>query len=326
LGWAVGKISYLILFELLFIFTLDICFLVGLQRQGRNFMMGEFFRLIGVAMTALVCVCMWGCSEDKFQWEHFGGAEVVGFVNDSLVMVGDFQNWVESHEGVFEPYWDVTGVGHERLCVYNYRVQEDGPRWCGQLDDKNTTNAFRGQMTDSIVWGGDVPNSIRLWKVGETQHLINLKKITEGCSIEFGIGSVKQWLNGTFIARSDESLNAAGDSCQYAVLDTVARTLAYKRLGQDLEWIKKCDDVRAWGNDVYCILLDRKEGNSLVFKNENDTIHVPRKFAIGGFWGNMIKMSGNICSIDNDKITCSDIIWYGNELKFYQDEEVVAKY
>ena len=288
--------------------------------------MGRFFRLIVAAMLTLMCVCMWGCSEDKFQWEHFGGAEVVGFVNDSLVMVGDFQNWVESHEGVFEPYWDVTGVGHERLCVYNYRVQEDGPRWCGQLDDKNTTNAFRGQMTDSIVWGGDVPNSIRLWKVGETQHLINLKKITEGCSIEFGIGSVKQWLNGTFIARSDESLNAAGDSCQYAVLDTVARTLAYKRLGQDLEWIKKCDDVRAWGNDVYCILLDRKEGNSLVFKNENDTIHVPRKFAIGGFWGNMIKMSGNICSIDNDKITCSDIIWYGNELKFYQDEEVVVKY
>jgi hypothetical protein len=283
-------------------------------------------KMLAVLAIAFACVCMLGCSDDKFQWEHFGGAEVVGFVNDSLVMVGDYQNWVESHEGVFEPYWDVTGVGHERLCVYNYRVQENGPRWCGQLDDKNTTNAFRGQMTDSIVWGGDVPNSIRLWKVGETQHLINLKKITEGCSIEFGIGSVKQWLNGTFIARSDESLNAAGDSCQYAVLDTVARTLAYKRLGQDLEWIKKCDDVRAWGNDVYCILLDRKEGNSLVFKNENDTIHVPRKFAIGGFWGNMIKMSGNICSIDNDKITCSDIIWYGNELKFYQDEEVVAKY
>ncbi len=283
-------------------------------------------RQLAVLAVALACVCMWGCSDDKFQWEHFGGAEVVGFVNDSLVMVGDYQNWVESHEGVFEPYWDVTGVGHERLCVYNYRVQENGPRWCGQLDDKNTTNAFRGQMTDSIVWGGDMPNSIRLWKVGETQHLINLKKITEGCSIEFGIGSVKQWLNGTFIARSDESLNAADDSCQYAVLDTVARTLAYKRLGQDLEWIKKCDDVRAWGNDVYCILLDRKEGNSLVFKNENDTIHVPRKFAIGGFWGNMIKMSGNICSIDKDKITCSDIIWYGNELKFYQDEEVVAKY
>jgi hypothetical protein len=294
-----------------------------MENKMNNF---GFEKLLAVLAIAFACVCMWGCSDDKFQWEHFGGAEVVGFVNDSLVMVGDYQNWVESHEGVFEPYWDVTGVGHERLCVYNYRVQENGPRWCGQLGDKNTTNAFRGQMTDSIVWGGDVPNSIRLWKVGETQHLINLKKITEGCSIEFGIGSVKQWLNGTFIARSDESLNAAGDSCQYAVLDTVARTLAYKRLGQDLEWIKKCDDVRAWGNDVYCILLDRKEGNSLVFKNENDTIHVPRKFAIGGFWGDMIKMNGNICSFNEDKISCSDVTWRGNGdgLRFYKNGEIVV--
>ena len=289
-------------------------------------MKGGINRLICVAIGVLACVCMWGCSEDKFQWEHFGGAEVVGFVNDSLVMVGDFQNWVESHEGVFEPYWDVTGVGHERLCVYNYRVQEDGPRWCGQLDDKNTTNAFRGQMTDSIVWGGDVPNSIRLWKVGETQHLINLKKITEGCSIEFGIGFVKQWLNGTFIARSDESLNAAGDSCQYAVLDTLARTLTFKRLEKDYEWLKKCDDVRAWGDDVYCVILDDEGENSLVLKNKNDTISVPRKFAIGGFWGNMIKMNGNICLFEDDNISCSDVTWRGNELKFYRNGVVVVKY
>jgi hypothetical protein len=284
-------------------------------------------KMLAVLAVVLACVCMWGCSEDKVRWhEGFTGARIVGFVNDSLVMVGSLQQRTESHEGTFEPYWDVIELGHERLCVYNYRIQEDGPRWCDTLGEYNTTNAFRGQMTDSIVWGGDVPNSIRLWKVGETQHLINLKKITEGCSVEFGIGSVKQWLNGTFIARSDESLNAAGDSCQYAVLDTVARTLAYKRLGQDLEWIKKCDDVRAWGNDVYCILLDRKEGNSLVFKNENDTIHVPRKFAIGGFWGNMIKMSGNICGIKDDVISCSDVIWYGNELRFYQNDKCVAEY
>jgi len=281
-------------------------------------------KMLAVLAIAFACVCMWGCSDDKFQWEHFGGAEVVGFVNDSLVMVGDYQNWVESHEGVFEPYWDVTGVGHERLCVYNYRVQENGPRWCGQLGDKNTTNAFRGQMTDSIVWGGDVPNSIRLWKVGETQHLINLKKITEGCSIEFGIGSVKQWLNGTFIARSDESLNAAGDSCQYAVLDTVAKTLTYKRLDKNLKWIENCDDVRAWEKDVYCVILDDEGENSVVLKNENDTIPAPRKFAIGGFWGDMIKMSGNICNIKNDKITCSDVVWYGNELKFYQNGEIIV--
>lgn len=40
----------------------------------------------------------------------------------------------------------------------------------------------------------------------------------------------------------------------------------------------------------------------------------------------MIKLSGNICNINSDKITCSDIVWYGNELKFYQNDEVVVEY
>ena len=152
----------------------------------------EIKRLIVTALAAFACVGMWGCSEDRIRWnEGFSGAEIVGFVDDSLVMVGSYQMRTESHEGIFEPYWDVVESGHERLCVYNYRVQEDGPRWCDTLGEYNMTNAFRGQMTDSIVWGGDMPNSIRLWKVGETQHQIKLKKITEGCAGEFGVASVK---------------------------------------------------------------------------------------------------------------------------------------
>ena len=70
--------------------------------------------------------------------------------------------------------------------------------------------------------------------------------------------------------------------------------------------------------------LDNEGENSLILKNINDTIPTPRKFAIGGFWGNMIKLSGNICSIHDDEITCSDVIWYGNELKFYENGEVVV--
>ena len=102
-----------------------------------------------------------GGSEDRVRWnEGFSGAEIVGFVDDSLVMVGSYQMRTESHEGLFEPYWDVIESGHERLCVYNYRVQEDGPRWCDTLGEYNMTNAFRGQMADSVIWGGDMPNSI----------------------------------------------------------------------------------------------------------------------------------------------------------------------
>ena len=38
----------------------------------------------------------------------------------------------------------------------------------------------------------------------------------------------------------------------------------------------------------------------------------------------MIKLSGSICSLSNEKIDCSDVIWYGNELKFYKDDKIVV--
>ena len=224
-------------------------------------------------------------------------------------MVGSYQLRTESHEGTFEPYWDVVESGHERLCVYNYRVQEDGPRWCDTLSEYNITNAFRGQMTDSIAWGGDMPNSIRLWKVGETQHQIKLKKIIEGCSGEFGIASVKQWLDGKFIARSDNSLNASDYGCQYAVLDTIAGTLTFKRLSDDLEWIKECDDVRAWGDDVYCLKFDKEERTSSLFVNDNLKYILENDYfwtagAVLQFQGHILLLERDVCRLENGKIKC----------------------
>ena len=286
----------------------------------------ELQRLIVVAVTAIACVCMWGCSEDRVRWnEGFSGAEIVGFIDDSLVMVGSYQMRTESHEGLFEPYWDVIESGHERLCVYNYRVQEEGPRWCDTLGEYNMTNAFCGQMTDSIVWGGDMPNSIRLWKVGESQHQIKLKKLTEGCSGEFGITSVKQWLDGKFIARGDKSLNANDYGCQYAVLDTIAGTLTFKRLSNDLEWIKACDDVRAWGDDVYCSVPGEQSLEGHILKNNIDTLSSPLIFSRGVFWGKMIELRASICRLEAKAIIClnPDFTWR-EPLKFYQNDEVVV--
>ena len=270
----------------------------------------EIERLLAVLTLAFVCICMWGCSEDRVRWnEGFSGAEIVGFVDDSLVMVGSYQMRTESHEGLFEPYWDVVESGHERLCVYNYRIQEEGPRWCDTLGEYNMTNAFRGQMTDSIIWGGDMPNSIRLWKIGESQHQIKLKKLTEGCSGEFGITSVKQWLDGKFIARGDKSLNAGGDSCQYAVLDTLSRMLTYKRLDKDLEWIKACDDVKTWDDDVYCLKFDKEERTSSLFVNDNLKYILENDYfwtagAVLQFQGNILLLERDVCRLENGKIKC----------------------
>ena len=283
-------------------------------------------------VVVLACVSMWGCSETTFEWdEKRSGAKVMGFVDDSLVMVEDYRCWSKYTNYANGSSDDDRGCENARLCVYNYRVQEDGPRWCDSLTGSYTNGMWDGQFSDSVIWGHlyvQRKNSISLWKIGEKPHTINLNRNLEGCSIVFRGNSVKEWIDGTFIVRNEKSLNAGGDSCQYAVLDTSLKTITYKRLEKNLEWIENCDDVRAWEKDVYCVILDDEGENSHVLKNKNDTIPTPRKFAIGGFWGNMIKMSGNICNINNDKITCSDVIWYGNGegLKFYQNDEIVVEY
>ena len=276
--------------------------------------------------AVLACICMWGCTDVDFRWEPGRSSEsVIGFVDDSLVIVGDYRCWLEIRDSWIMASEESSGCGRERLCVYNYRVQEDGPRWCDSLSSKKMTGIFAGQMTDSVIWGGEVSKSVQLWKIGEKPHEIKLDKSTEGCSVEFRISSLKQWFDGTFIGRSGESLAADGDTCNYAVLDTVARTLTYKRLDKELAWIKTCDDVRAWGDDLYCLLLDEKEGNSVVLKNANDSIFAPmEKIYEGHFSGNMIELGVRICSLITDEIMCSDVKWTGNrELEFYRNDGTV---
>ncbi len=276
--------------------------------------------------AVLACVCMWGCTDVDFRWEKGRSSEtVVGFVDDSLVMVGDYRCWLEIRDSWIMASEESSGCGRERLCVYNYRVQEDGPRWCDSLPDKKMTGIFGGQMTDSVIWGGEVSKSVRLWKIGERPHEIKLTKESDGCSVEFRISSLKPWLDGTFIGRSGESLAADGDTCNYVVLDTLSRTLTYKRLDKDLEWIKKCDDVRAWGEDVYCSVAGARQLEGNILRNELDTLLAPLIFSSGVFWGNMIELRANICSLDKGIVTCLDTEFAWREpLKFYLGDDVVV--
>lgn len=292
----------------------------------------EIKRLIVAAMVTLMCVGMWGCGVDdgwgEREFRAYDVAKVVGFVDDSLVIVADSREWMQE-----TPDYAIGGHGHQRLRVFNYRIQEDGPRWVDTLDNfVDESDYVLGQLSDSVVWGGQPSLYTKVWKgplmtfwkIGEKPIVKNISVETERCSQTFFVKNMRSWIEESIIVLSEKSLRYGGDTCQYAVLDTVAGTLTFKRLDENLKWIQKCDDVRAWGDDVYCVILDNEGENSLILKNINDTIPTPRKFAIGGFWGNMIKLSGNICSIHDDEITCSDVIWYGNELKFYENGEVVV--
>ncbi len=120
-------------------------------------------------------------------------------------------------------------------------------------------------------------------------------------------------------------LNADGDSCQYAVLDTTKKTLTYKRLDNDLEWIQKCDDVRAWDEDVYCFMPGEHAFEGRLLRNGNDTVDVPVEFTIGDFLGNVLRPNAYLCDFIGDKVDCLDVEWRGG-LKFYRGDEVVVEY
>ena len=269
-------------------------------------MKGGINRLIGVAMLMLACVSMWGCSDDvTFRWsDGRGSAEIAGFIDDSLAVVTDCREWYEDTETWNGGYYSDVSCGHDRMMVYNYRVQENGPRWSDSLTNKS--NGYHWyQMTDSVFWRWDGDN-ILLWKVGEKAHEMKLSRINDGCSESFKIDRIRHWLDGKFIALGGK-LNADGENCQYAVLDTAAKIIVYKRLDKNLEWIKKCDDVRAWGEDVYCLYYDASSAN-IYLKNENkmkDSILIEnQKWNSGAFFlGKMILADGNLCE-DKDAWVC----------------------
>ena len=297
------------------------------NRLGKN----GFGRLLAFAAIALSCVCMWGCGdllredgEKEFTGHYIkGNAKVVGFIDDSLVIVYDFQYWNQDLANGTQ----ITGTGKQRLRVFNYRVQEDGPRWADTLDNMTEVYDYvKGQLSDSVIWGGNGRNSFSFWKLGEVPVVKNVKMEKVGCSTDFGymgVKSLRTWLDGSIIALGENSLKAGGNDCQYAVLDTVTNTLTYKRLDADLEWIEKCDDVRAWGDDVYCFMPGEHAFEAHLLQNKNDTIEVPIKFTIGTFWGDVLKPNGHLCSLTENGVICSGIVWRGG-LTFIKDEIVVV--
>ena len=301
-------------------------------------MMGRFFRLKIFALLALACVCMWGCSDEALRWvdnRSLGG--VVGFVDDSLVIVSSYHYWHEEVEPTFGISYEREGRAHPGLSLYNYRVQLDGPVWSDTLDNSRDDDFeyIKGQLADSVIWGGDPKSEMSFWKIGEKPHRIKIKKAFDGCSIDVPYTTkLRPWLDGKILVLGNKrnpdmegfALDSLGsDYCQYGVLDTIKKTVTYKRLDSDLRWIRKCDDVRTGGNDVYCLVLNKESGNSFVLKNEVDSIFAPmEKIYEGHFSGNMMELGVRICSLIKDKITCSDVKWTGNrELEFYRNDGTV---
>lgn len=295
----------------------------------------EIVRLYAFVIAAFICVSMWGCGNETEWNSDFGGAEVVGFIDDSLVIVYDSQGWHQDQGSFIQDHGDISGRGHQRLRVFNYRVQEDGPRWSDTLDndDVEDFNYIKGQLSDSVIWGGDPKSVVSFWKIGSKPRKMNVKKLFDGCSIDVRYTTkLRPWLDGKILVTGNTlnpdidgfNLDSLGsDYCQYAELDTIQKVITYKRLNDDIIWIKRCDDVRAWGDDVYCFMPGEHAFEAVLLRNRMDTIDVPVKFTVGDFWGNVLHPNANLCNLVDSGVICSGAIWRGG-LSFYQNEEIVV--
>ena len=279
-------------------------------------MMNRICGLFAGAVIALVCGGVVGCSDRvEFKWNNSRGTpSIAGFVEDSLVVAYDCREWLETTATWNGAYSEDVSCGHDRLLVYNYRVQEDGPRWTDSLT--NERGGYRWyQLTDSIFWRWNGDN-ILLWKLGETAHEIKISRKNDGCSEPSKIDRMHQWLDGKFIALG-KNLSSSGDSCQYAVLDTAKNTLIYKQFDEDLKWVEKCDDVRAWGEDVYCLqTIPNADQIGHLLVNGVDQGMLKINAAIGPFWGNMLELGNNLCELSDEGILkCLSVRWLGGTEK-----------
>lgn len=272
-------------------------------------------RLLAVLAVAFACVSMWGCGFEDGTHKEWSGRDlkkIVGFLDDSLVIVGDARRW---HE-VSDKDGDVVGMGawgRQALYLYNYRVQEKGPRWVDSLDNGYYDNFgyFKGQLTDSVIWGND-GLVWSFWKVYDKPYKVTINEEYDDCSEAFTITSVKQWLDNRFIALGESSLKNI-DGCQYAVLDTVGKKLIYKRLDKDLEWIKECNDVIFREKRLNCLTIKDDSEYAYLIVNEKiqDSLPLGHVYVMGNYTKNVHRSAAflnRILDVGND-------LWYINEKK-----------
>lgn len=176
------------------------------KRFGKNLI---FVAQIMVAV--LICVYMWGCSDDvSMHWsEERSLGKVVGFVDDSLAIVNTSRYWHEEVEPTFGLSYDRSGYAHPGLSLYNYRVQLDGPVWFDTLDNSRDDDFeyVKGQLLDSVIWGGDPKSEVSFWKIGGKPHKIKIKKLFDGCSVEVGYTTkLRPWFDGKILVMGERNV------------------------------------------------------------------------------------------------------------------------
>ena len=250
----------------------------------------------------LVIAGLVSCSRTEEWWDSERTVGwVVGIVNDSLALRTSHRTFHSQTGGMI--FGMVSADASESYSVkdngglhlVNYRSKQPVV-WS---DTVNWETNIIGQVTDSMVYGGDLWNEIVLWKIGEKPKKIKPKwsgdcafKLRESSLPDF---RVRPWRDGKFLLLGNTPTKSIrADTCQYAILDTTTSEAVLNRFNNKEEaWLSECMDIRYSNNQIICLQInesERKQLDIIVNGELSDSKKNNEEVQFTELWGNHIKV------------------------------------
>jgi len=202
----------------------------------------------------LLCLIFASCSKTSFEWNSTRGTSGIrAIVNDSLALQSSTRGWNKTVHSLLSED-DSKGGDNEGLHLINFRKKSPFI-WSDTLDYNVD---IQGQLSDSVVFGGDLNNEVSFWKIGQKPVTKKIKSWVGGCSpnisknIAFPNYQIRPWRKGTFLILGT-SIASGSDSCQYAVLDTSTGIIEQSQFSNSDAWISGCEDVNYFSGKTICL-------------------------------------------------------------------------
>ena len=211
-------------------------------------MMVEIKRLLVVALTALACGSMWGCTSvwDESE-EDVSRTRLVGYSGDSLVVYIE-EKKIETC--LAKPLGDDCSTREKgtRFVVDNFFTEENVWK-SDKIRDKNVINVY-DLVDDSTVVEFDKSKSrFYKWTLGRGSEDLGYFE-WDGCSTIEKVGSIRPWGNGKW------RLVGSTEDCGYAIVDVEKKKITgYEKLD---EFAEGCSDLWDHEGVKYCVGIDSK--------------------------------------------------------------------
>lgn len=205
-----------------------------------------FGRRLAVAMATLVCVSMWGCSDENI--EELSSHDLIGYSGDSLVVYIE-RKYEESC--LAKPLGDDCSTREKgtRIVVDNFYTEENVWK-SDKIKDKNVINVY-DLVDDSTVIEFDKSKSrFYKWILGKGSEDLGYFE-WGGCSTREKVGSIRPWGDGKW------RLVGSTEDCGYAIVDVDKKKITgYEKLDKFSEG---CSDL--WGHEgvKYCVGAVKKD-------------------------------------------------------------------